>query len=403
MRQLVAAFVLMLALVSRPASATTTYYFPMPYPSTLDTNLHHIWDGWINNLYYNKTFVRDAKLQVGGWGDKSHAYIKFDLKGLPVTVNQAILWLRTYPKGDGSTPVNFDIWRVTSSWGTSMTWDTQPSVQFFGSSTAPPTNVYWGFDITQTYRDWKSGVLSNHGFGMGPWSTNNQFNEFRSSRYTDRAQRPHLQLDFTPPVPVPNFKMPLPGNISWLVSTETGGYDCKGLYDPNHDSSNWFSIDFSWRNKNASGNRVYADPNIDSRIDIPVIAAAGGTVEAIGPDPNHPNGYYVVVDHDYDRNINTGFTTRYIHLKYSPGLFLHQEVAQGDRLGYMGTTGKFSDGTPSSTGVHLHFGVRYNNNGAVTRSELTYVTMDGLLLKGYQTECANGDYTRYYPSSNRPY
>ena len=393
---------LTLILVGRPIDATTVFYRPAPYPATVDTNIHHIWDGWVSNLYYGKTFVRDDKLQIGGWGDKSHAYVKFDLKGLPVTVDQAILWFRPYPKGDGTTPVNFDIWRVTSNWNTGMTWDTQPSVQYYGSYAAPLTDRYWGFYITQTYRDWKSGTLPNYGFGMGPWSTNNQFNVFRSSRYSgqnDWAQKPHLQLDFTPPVTTPNFKMPLPGNIFWLVTTETGGYDCKGLYDPNHDSSNWFSIDFSWRNIGDNGNRVYTD----SSAEIPVIAAAGGTIEVIGSDPNHPNGYYVVIDHDYDMNTSTGFTTRYLHLKHPPALSLHQEVAQGDRIGYMGTTGRDSNGNPTSTGVHLHFGVRYNNTGAVTRSELTYVTMEGLLLKGFQSECSTGDYIRYYRSSNRTY
>lgn len=78
-------------------------------------------------------------------------------------------------------------------------------------------------------------------------------------------------------------------------------------------------------------------------------------------------------------------------------------VQQGDLLGYMGNTGN------PTTGTHLHFGVRYQNQGYSYISQLSYVVVDGWLLKSFQTECAvdgNGTPTsriRYYHSSNRAY
>lgn len=215
---------------------------------------------------------------------------------------------------------------------------------------------------------------------------------FVSSNSTDDGKRPILRLDFTPPVTVPSFRMPLPGNLRWLVTTEIGGYDCNGVYDSAHDGSNYFSIDFSWKNKDVNGNPKYLDPNGN----IPVIAAAGGTVQTF---PNAPfNGNYVVVTHGA-----TGFTSRYVHLKSIASGINGATVAQGDLLGYMGTTGTDPNtGQPTSNGVHLHFGIRYNDSGAET-TNVRYAVVDGWLLKSFQTECSGGIPIRYYTSSNRIY
>ena len=198
-----------------------------------------------------------------------------------------------------------------------------------------------------------------------------------------------IRFDFTPTI---ELKMPLPGGYQWLVTTEIGGWDCKGAYDQYHDGSNYFSIDFSWRNIPDPGMVGYA-----STSDIPILAAAGGKVYQA--TYTSANGFYVVIDHDGDGNINTGVSTRYLHLKYAPEVSENEVVQQGQVLGYMGNTG-------ISEGTHLHFGVRYNNSGSLTVPELTKVLMEGDILKSYQTECsvnANGvptDWILYYHSTN---
>ncbi len=146
-----------------------------------------------------------------------------------------------------------------------------------------------------------------------------------------------------------------------------------------------------------------------------MLAAAGGKVVFAGQaSPEVGNGYYVVIDHDGDGVVSTGFQTRYLHLANPPArkngtlLTVGDTVQQGDQIGIMGTTGTLPNGQPSSTGVHLHFGVRYQNNGSSTVPELTKVLMEGLLLKSYQTECAvnsSGVPTsriRYYSSTMTP-
>lgn len=369
------------------AHAVTVYYQPTPYPIQNQSGTH-VWDGWINNSF-NQTFVWDDKLQVGGWGDQYRTYLKFDLTGLPQNTTQAIFWLQSYNRGDGSTTTPFAFCKVGSSWDTSMTWGAQPSmITCPGWFAAAIPGNWWGIDFTPWYNDWQNGVVANNGIMMFPQNTGNNFDVYRSSRYSSDGQRPQLQLTFTQPAGTPNFQMPLPGGTSWLVTTEVGGWDCKGsAQDLAHINSNYFSIDIVPANHDANGNTVYTG-------NIPVIAAVGGVVTHAGTDtPEVGNGNYVVIDHDSDGNLQTGFSTRYLHLQTgSLQVGVGSPVTQGQLLGYMGNTG-------TSTGVHLHFGMRYANDGS-SGSNVQYATMEGKLLKSYQTECLNGTWNRYYSSNN---
>lgn len=355
-------------------------------------NIVHLWDGWLPSYYYGQAFQRDDKLQIGGWGDTYETWAKFDIEGLPVNPTQAIFWVKSYPRGDGSTTTPLAFCKVGGFWDLSLTWSNQPSMlTCAGWFSAPTPGNWWGINFTSWYNEWKNNQVTNNGIMMFPQYTNNNFDVFRSSRYSYDGDRPILQFSFTPSI---QLKMPLPGNHRWLMTTETGGYDCLAKYpaywpDTAHTGSNYFSLDFSWRNIPDSGATVYTETS-----NIPVIAAAAGTVTTFYNDPS--NGNYVVVTHG-----STGFTTRYLHLDtilVSNGA----SVTQGSILGYMGATGQ-------AVGKHLHFGVRYNNSGSSGVAELSKVVMDGWILKSFQTECSvNGsgvptDWIRYYRSGNTVY
>ena len=108
----------------------------------------------------------------------------------------------------------------------------------------------------------------------------------------------------------------------------------------------------------------YFSPNHPLGIDIdlfgeagpPIAAAKAGTVSFAGGNPCCSYGYYVVVDH------GDGWQTLYAHLS-GIAVSVGQKVAQGQLLGYGGTSGY-------STGTHLHFEV--HKNGAVV-NPLTYL------------------------------
>jgi murein DD-endopeptidase MepM/ murein hydrolase activator NlpD len=198
---------------------------------------------------------------------------------------------------------------------------------------------------------------------------------------------------------MPNFKMPLPSGARWLVSTEVGGYGCTGgapWPDTAHQGDNYYSIDFPSPGIKDDGSS-YSDP-------VPVLAPAGGTVQSVGWTSS--TAYYIILDH------GNGYLTRYIHFdnpaarKNGTALVANDSVNQGDQIGIMGNGG-------NSTGTHLHINFWYNTtyNGASTVANLSYVVMDGWLLKGFQTECtvdSNGvptsdvSWKRYYHSSNTP-
>lgn len=436
MRKLFGVFVLLFFVLSAQlVHATTVYYQPTPYPMlkvdgtaiSQDINIVHAWEGWVSSYYYSQIFQRTSSLQMGGDGsDQEQIYMKFDLTGLPQIVDQAYVYLMPY-----ATPyptVSFQVCPVTSTWELTMTWGNRPTngtcSGWYPAPTAGSWSGFWvsGVGTANWYNQWRAGTLVNNGIVLIPQFTDNKFDAFYSTLYnsysTDPyadARRPILMLSFTSPVPVPIFQMPLPGGTTWLLTNEVGGYECKGAGgsslwpDPAHTGVSYFSIDISPTNHDANGNTVYTG-------NIPVIAASGGVVVFAGVDnPEFGNGSYVVINHNNDITNSTGFSTRYLHMQnISPHNLQVQSgntVTTGQLLGYMGNTGGVS------TGTHLHFGMRYSSesqsstlaksrgNGSVL-SNVQYATMEGLLLKSYQTECAVSgsgvptDRIRYYPSHN---
>ncbi len=235
---------------------------------------------------------------------------------------------------------------------------------------------------------------------MSPQYNDNRFNVFRSSRYSGDGDRPILAFQFNQPAGMPNLKIPLPGGARWLLTNEVGGYECLGespwpdeYHQDTHSPGNYYSIDFSPTNVKDAGGSYTGN--------IPVIAAAGGYVRFA--EYTDTNGYYVVIDHDGDGDLGTGYSTRYLHLQSNLQVAQGNTVSQGKLLGYMGNTGN------PTTGTHLHFGVRYQNQGYSYISQLSYVVVDGWLMKSFQTECSvNGSgiptsRIRYYHSSNTAY
>lgn len=101
----------------------------------------------------------------------------------------------------------------------------------------------------------------------------------------------------------------------------------------------------------SSGFRTARRPNHQG-VDIanvtgtPIVAAASGTVTFVGFDSGG-YGNWIEVDH------GNGFRTRYGHLS-SSNVTVGQQVQQGQIIARMGSTGR-------STGPHLHFEIRLND------------------------------------------
>jgi murein DD-endopeptidase MepM/ murein hydrolase activator NlpD len=183
-----------------------------------------------------------------------------------------------------------------------------------------------------------------------------------------------------------NLKLPLPGGQSWLLTTETGGYDCASIErDWFHTGNSFYSLDFAPVSQENGW-----------QANVPVYAAADGKVRLTQYQSG--GGYYIAMEHDqpYDDNLGTGFSTWYLHLQAPFMVAENDEVVQGQQIGVMGNSGD------KTTGTHLHFGVRYGDRGEESVSQLERVRLEGLPLKEYLTECDGWLRTKYYPSTNTP-
>ena len=102
------------------------------------------------------------------------------------------------------------------------------------------------------------------------------------------------------------------------------------------------------------GAEFHPGQDISAAPGTPVVAAGQGTVTFAG----WKNGYGQVVEIDHGQ----GLTTRYGHLSKIETV-VGREIARGELLGRVGSTGR-------STGPHLHYEVRINDNPVSPRAYL---------------------------------
>lgn len=186
--------------------------------------------------------------------------------------------------------------------------------------------------------------------------------------------------------PVPDLKLPLPGDRSWLLTVESGGKAFRGGDDRYHKGGGHFALDFDDLTKEDG-----------PLTDAPVLAAGDGkVVEACGSFACRftGSGYSVVISHS-DPYDGAGYETMYGHLKEPPNVSEGDTVKQGDIIGTVGSTGL-------SGGTHLHFRMFYNQESGPSVKELKRLLLDGLPIERYKVN-PDGDSLKsyyYYRSTN---
>lgn len=140
-----------------------------------------------------------------------------------------------------------------------------------------------------------------------------------------------------------------PGQELFIPGAEISEYEYKKAMGTLfiYPTSGRLTSGFGYRNDPFTGvRRMHYGVDLANRTGTVIKASMAGRVVAVG---NQPRGYgkYVVVKH------NHGFQTLYGHLS-SIDVSRNQYVAQGQRIGSMGNSGR-------STGSHLHFSLYKNN------------------------------------------
>lgn len=193
----------------------------------------------------------------------------------------------------------------------------------------------------------------------------------------------------------PGLRLPLPGGKHWLLSTEAGtpvptnvcpsglgGKFYGGGYDCLHSGNSKYALDFVDNNQ---------EEGHLSAVDVDILAAGDGTVDTVTINPGQHIGCncfgnFVVIKHA------NNFATTYGHLKDgSITVSQGQQVTQGQRIAVMGTSG-------DSTGIHIHFETRYNNQGATQPTVLDQAVLDGTRIIDYKVGTTT--MPTYYLSTN---
>jgi hypothetical protein len=254
----------------------------------------------------------------------------------------------------------------------------------------PPPDGWFSFDITNLYNAWQSGSCPNHGLRLEHLSVyDNTWTIFASERYPDVAKQPKLVVTTRP---VLTLKLPLPGGRGWLLTTQAGGsVDCASSWvDAGHQGRHHYALDIAPVSYNGEV--------VTTEAEVPVYAAADGTIAEVD-DPNHAdNGHYVLINHSVPVSTarDAGLCSLYLHLAQASPWQVGQRVRCGEQIGVMGDTG------PYSRGRHLHFELQCNGQGEAEAAILNRVVLENRLITDYRIECEEGQRVTYYWSSNRP-
>jgi murein DD-endopeptidase MepM/ murein hydrolase activator NlpD len=145
-----------------------------------------------------------------------------------------------------------------------------------------------------------------------------------------------------------------------LTETKPTTYDSKNVstqWDkPIKQGKGRISSPFGWREKplpNSTENHAGID--IAADLNTPVYAPANGTITTSTIEAFNGNG--IRMDHGVINGKHV--TSVYAHLAarvVKPG----QTVSKGELIGYVGSTGKDEKGKSTSSGPHLHFGIKEN-------------------------------------------
>ena len=143
--------------------------------------------------------AEDERLRVGGWGDEYVSLIQPPLVTRLFVQPRKVLLSFYSASGEGQpTPMHVEAIRQTWAWkkGDRLWWKDVPSSQRLFTAPAPGTDQRVTIDITDLYLSWLRKPEEAYGLLLRPVLTNNNFNEFGSTRAALAERRPQLIISY---------------------------------------------------------------------------------------------------------------------------------------------------------------------------------------------------------------
>ena len=167
------------------------------YPVTIDPTIDNwnvLRDNFVASNFSDSIYSSNTYMHTGynSYFGTTRALTRFYLPSLPSDSVISSATFNAYQTNTDGQQVSVDLYRMTSDWSSSVTWNTQPSIGSTKEATVTSStgNAYWSWDITQLSKDWYNGIQANYGMMLkqqnetsSPYRT---FNTVNSSTNTPR-------------------------------------------------------------------------------------------------------------------------------------------------------------------------------------------------------------------------
>jgi RHS repeat-associated protein len=177
--------------------ATTKY--PVTIDPTIDT-----WDvqrdNFVASAFPTSIYSSNTYMDTGydSYFGSMRSLVQFYLPSLPSDSKISSANFNAYQTKVDATNASVDLFRNTSSYTSSVTWNTQPTVRATPESTTTnnTSNTYWQWDITQLAKDWYNAVQPNYGFMLK--QQNESTSPYRSfTTVNGSTNTPRLTINYT--------------------------------------------------------------------------------------------------------------------------------------------------------------------------------------------------------------
>jgi YD repeat-containing protein len=173
------------------------------YPVVIDPTINNwdvLRDNFVSSTFPNSIYSSNTYMNTGynSYFGSTRSLIRFYLPSLPSDSFITSATFHAYQTVSDSTEVSIDLYRITSNWASSVTWNTQPTIGASPESTTTSNsvNTYWQWEITQLIKDWYNGVHPNYGFMLK--QQNETTSPYRSFNTVNSGNNtPRITINYT--------------------------------------------------------------------------------------------------------------------------------------------------------------------------------------------------------------